>query len=101
MTRMASPEQFKAQIKHVAMIYKTREDAKGELSIIGTALASDTTTHDATMQTPPSGLKLGGSQSSADQISNKLRALVNRGKGGNLTNAEMSTAIGEVIAALP
>ena len=99
MTRMASPEHFKAQIRHVATIYKNREDAKGELSIMGTALASDTTTHDATMQTAPGILKPGWKNN--NEFHNRINLIVNRGKGGNLTNAEMSTAIGEVIAALP
>ena len=99
MTRMASPEQFKAQIKHVALIYRTREDAKGELSIIGTALGSDTTTHDTTMKTAPGILQPGWNQN--NEFHNRINLIVNRGKGGNLTTAEMSTAIGDVIAELP
>jgi hypothetical protein len=99
MTRMASPEQFKAQIKHVALIYRTREDAKAELSIIGTALGSDTTTHDTTMQKAPGILQPGWNQN--NEFHNRINLIVNRGKGGNLTTAEMSTVIGDVIAELP
>lgn len=92
---------FQGQVKRIAAIWPNSPVLKNNLTAIASALGSDTTTRSQTMQTPPDGLKLGGSASSADQISNKMRALVNRGKGGNLSNSAMAAAIGQVVAALP
>lgn len=92
---------FQSQVKRIAKIWPKSPILKSTLTTTASALASDTTTHTQVMQTPPDNLKLGGSKSQADQISNKLRALVNRGKGGNLKNVDMAAAITQVIAALP
>ena len=92
---------FQAQVIRIAKIWPNSPVLKNNLTAISTALDSDTTTHTQVMETPPDALKLGGSGSSANQISNKMRALVNRGKGGNLSNSAMAAAIGQVVAALP
>jgi hypothetical protein len=91
---------FQAQVIRIAKIWPNSPVLRNNLTAISSALGSDTTTHTQVIQTPPAALKLGGSQSSADQISNKMRALVNRGKGGNLPNAAMANAINQVIVEL-
>ena len=91
---------FQGQVKRIAGIWPNSLTLKNNLNVISNALDADTTTHTQVMQTPPDALKLGGSKSAADQISNKLRALVNRGKGGNLANADMATAINQVVVEL-
>lgn len=99
MARMASSAQFTSDIKRIAYIYRKREDAKGELSVIGTALGSDLTTHDTTMKTAPGILQPGWNLN--NEFHNRINLLINQGKGGNLTTAEMATAINAVVAALP
>jgi hypothetical protein len=92
---------FQGQVKRIAKIWPNSPTLKNNLNVISNALDADTTTRSQTMQTPPDNLKLGSGKSNADQIINKLNALINRGKGGNLANTDMATAINEVVAALP
>ena len=91
---------FHGQVKRIARIWLHSPVLKNNLNAVSSALGSDTTTRSQTMQAPPSALKLGGAKGGANQISNKLRALVNRGKGGNLKNSDMATAINQVVIEL-
>lgn len=61
-----------------------------ELQAIATALNADATSHDVTVALPPAPVKPGPGQTA---FTNEALLLVNRGKGGNLTNAAMATAI--------
>ena len=91
---------FHDQVKRIARIWLKNPTLKNNLNVISNALSTDTTTRTQTMQTPPNALKLGGAKGGRDQISNKVRALINRGKGGNLKNTDMATAINQVIVEL-
>jgi hypothetical protein len=66
-----------------------------ELTAIATALGSDPTVHDCTIQTPPAGTQLGAVQT---PCTNAFLLAVNKGKAGNLTNAVMATDINNAIA---
>ena len=92
---------FHGQVKRIAKIWPNSLTLKNNLNVISNALDTDTTTHTQVMQTPPDALKLGSGKSNADQIINKMNALVNRGKGGNLKNVDMAAAINQVVVALP
>lgn len=61
-----------------------------ELQAIATALNADATTHDVTVTLPPTAVKPGPGKTA---FTNEALLLVNRGKGGNLSNAAMATAI--------
>ena len=61
-----------------------------ELGTIYTALNSDSTTRDLTLQTPPAALKPGADKT---RFTNAALLLVNRGKAGNLANVAMANVI--------
>ena len=95
-----SIDYFKGQVKRIAKIWPNSPTLKNNLNVLSNALDTDTTTHSQTIQEPPTALKLGGQKGGRDQISNKVRALINRGKGGNLKNTDMASAINEVVVEL-
>jgi hypothetical protein len=66
-------------------------DRAAELNAIAALLATDPTRHDSTMETPPAGLIPG--QASNTPFTNKVLAVINRGKGGNLLPLDMGNAI--------
>ena len=68
-----------------------------ELTAISTALASDPSLHDQTIETPPAALRIGPSQTG---FTNDILHLVNKAKGGNLTKAAMISAIDGVAGVL-
>jgi hypothetical protein len=82
---------FSSQVALNAMIHHAYANRAAELNAIATALGSDPTTHDTTIQTPPAGLRPGDPANS--HFTNDILAVVNAGKGGNLTNAAMAAAI--------
>jgi hypothetical protein len=82
---------FAAQVRLNALIHNPNPNRAAELNAIATALGSDTTTHDTTMQTAPAGLQPGNAANS--KFTNDILLVVNAGKGGGLTNAQMATAI--------
>jgi hypothetical protein len=61
-----------------------------EMTAISTALTTDPTTRDVTIQLPPAPVKPDPSQT---DFTNAALLLVNKGKGGNLPNATMKAAI--------
>lgn len=68
-----------------------------ELTAISTALASDPTTHDHTIQAPPVALRVGADKT---PFTNDILLLVGAAKGGNLTKAAMISAIDGVAGVL-
>ena len=78
------------------LAYKNMRDPNwaAELTVMATALGSDTTTHDTTMETATGILRPGWAGNTS--LHNELALLINRGKGGNLAVADMAAAINEV-----
>jgi hypothetical protein len=70
-----------------------------ELNAISTALASDTTTHDETIENPASTAVQFGNLANTD-FTDLFLYHVNKGKAGNLSNATMAQAIDGVTGAL-
>ena len=87
---------FASQVRLNAMIHHAYPNVAAELGVIATALGSDTTTHDTTIQTPPAGLRPGDPANS--RFTNDVLLVVNAGKAGNLSNAAMAAAINAGIA---
>jgi hypothetical protein len=88
---------FAGQVKLNAMIHHAYPNVASELTAIATALGTDPTTHDTTLSTAPAGLQPGNPANS--RFTNDILLVVNSGKGGNLTNAQMAAAIMAGIAA--
>ena len=82
---------FTREIKAIAGMHKWNTARTTELQAIATALGTDTTTHDSTIQTPPAGLQPGNAANT--KFTNAVLQIVNKGKGGNLTTAAMASAI--------
>ena len=61
-----------------------------QMQAIATALGSDATTHDATIQAPPSALRIGRAQT---PFTNDALLVVNKGKSGGVSNASMASII--------
>jgi hypothetical protein len=87
--------EFTSQVGLLAYRHMHRNpDWAAELTVMATALGADSTTRDTTMQTAAGILRPGWSGNNA--LHNELALLINRGKGGNLTTAQMAAAINEV-----
>jgi hypothetical protein len=82
---------FAGQVKLNAMIHYANPNRAAELNAIAAALSSDPTSHDTTISTAPAGLQPGNAANS--KFTNDVLLVVNAGKGGNLTNTQMSNAI--------
>lgn len=82
---------FAGQVRLNAMIHYANPNRAAELNAIATALGTDPTTHDTTLQAAPTGLQPGNAANT--RFTNDVLAVVNAGKGGNLTNAQMAAAI--------
>lgn len=89
---------FQGQVAMNAMIYAAYANRATELGAIATALGSDTATHDTTITTAPAALQPG--LPSHSHFTNDILLVVNAGKGGNLTPAQMVTAINAVLGSL-
>ena len=87
---------FSGQVALNAMIHKWYPNRQAELTAIATALGSDATAHDTTIQTPPAALMPGNPLNS--HFTNDVLLVVNAGKGGNLTPAAMAAAINAGLA---
>ena len=68
-----------------------------DLTAIQTALGTDTTTHDATLETPPAALDW---RTETGSFRRKAKYAVNNAKGGNASAANMATWLGPIITAL-
>lgn len=82
---------FAGQVLLNTKIHYANPNRAAELNAIATALGSDPSTHDTTITTAPAGLQAGNPANS--RFTNDILAVVNAGKGGNLTNAAMAAAI--------
>jgi hypothetical protein len=82
---------FSSQITINARIHKWNPNRAAELNAIAAALNTDTSTHDATMQTAPAGLRPGNRANT--RFTNDILLVVNAGRGGNLTPVAMGNAI--------
>jgi hypothetical protein len=87
---------FSSQVALNAMIHHAYANRAAELTAIATALGTDTSTHDTTIQTAPLALKPG--LPSHSRFTNDILLVVNAGKGGNLTAAAMAAAINAGLA---
>ena len=84
---------FIAEMTLAALQWAKYPGLTAELQAIATALGSDATTHDATIQAPSSALKIGAAQTS---FTNDALLIVNKGKGGGVANASMATIINAI-----
>ena len=89
---------FAGQVALNAMIHHFYPNRVAELTAISTALSSDATTQDTTLQTAPAGLQPGNPANS--HFTNDILLVVNAGKGGNLTGAQMAGAINTALGQL-
>jgi hypothetical protein len=90
---------FQAQITRYARPYKeTDPTLAANMTVMATALESDTTTHDASLQTAPGILQPGWAGNS--KLHNDLALVINRGKASGLANADMAAAITAAAAAI-
>ena len=82
---------FTSQVALQAKIHYANVNRVAELNAITTALSTDPTRGDTTLQTAPAGLQPGNPANS--RFTNDVLLVVNAGKGGNLTPLAMSNAI--------
>ena len=90
---------FAAEIALNGMIHHTYPNVKAELTLMSTAVKADLTKHDTTMETALGILKPG--QPTNSRYINDITLIINKGKGGNLTAAQMGAAMDAVVAAMP
>ena len=92
---------FQNEIALAAMTSNNHNYAntKSELTLLATALGSDVTTCDCTIQTP-NGI-LNPSLWTNTYWIDRVDLIINKGKAGGLTPAQMVTAINAVVATLP
>jgi hypothetical protein len=93
------PADFKSEIAINCAIHKWNPNVKAELTLMSTAVKADLTTHDATIQSALGILQPGLWSNS--RYMNDIALIINKGKGGNLTAAQMGAQIDAVVAALP
>jgi hypothetical protein len=86
---------FEGELVLIAKIHAANPNLNAELTAISTALASDATTHDRTIQTPPAALLSGAGQT---RFANDVLNLVNIAKAGNLPTATIIAGIDAVAA---
>ena len=84
-------QDFAGQVLLNTKIHYANPNRAAELTAIATALGTDPSTHDTTIQGAPAGLQPGNPANS--HFTNDVLLVVNAGKGGNLTNAAMAAAI--------
>ena len=91
---------FQSEIQSLANISKVGyANTKSELTLLATALGTDPTTYDTTIQTAP-GI-LCPSLATNTYFIDRVDLIINKGKAGGLLPAAMSTAISNVVATLP
>ena len=88
---------FQQEVAITALIHRFNPALNTELAAVATALASDPTTHDASIETPPVALRIGADKS---RLTNDLLHCVNKAKGGNLPKSSMIAAIDGVAGVL-
>ena len=88
--------QFAAEIAINGKIHYAYPNVKAELTLMSTAVKADLTKHDKTIETP-----LGILQTPNSYYQAEINLIINKGKGGNLTAAQMGAAMDAVVAAMP
>jgi hypothetical protein len=88
--------QFQAVIMRKALKWKWYANYKSELSLLATAVSTDPTTHDKTIEHPPGILGVPNSPYQRD-----INVTLNWGRAGNVPAATMAAALNAVVAALP
>ena len=81
---------FQGMVAITALIHNAYSNRAADLAAITAALASDLTTHDVTIETPPAALRMGPANS---HFTNDILLLVNEAKAGNLPTASIIAAI--------
>ena len=92
--------EFQGEVVLLAKIHYANTNLATELQAVATALASDTTTHDRTIQTPPAGLLSDAPAAGQSRLTRDLLNLVNIAKAGNLPTASIIAAIDGVAGVL-
>ena len=87
---------FAAEIALNGMIWRWYPNVKAELTLLSTAVKADLTHHSREMETPLGILQNANSPYQAD-----INLIINKGKAGNLTAAQMGAAMDAVVAAMP
>lgn len=90
---------FAAEIALNGMIHRWYPNVKAELTLLSTAVKADLTTHSAEMETALGILHPG--QPTNTRYQNDIALIINKGKAGNLTPAQMGVAMDAVVAAMP
>ena len=93
------PADFKAEIAINGLIHQWYPNVKAELTLMSTAVKADLTTHDATIEKALGILAL--AQPSSSRYQNDICLIINKGKGGGLTVAQMGAQMDAVVAAMP
>jgi hypothetical protein len=91
---------FQGEVVLLAKIHYANTNLATELQAVATALASDTTTHDRTIQTPPAGLFSDAPAANQSRLTRDLLNLVNIAKAGNLPTPSIIAAIDGVAGVL-
>ena len=91
---------FQGEVVLLAKIHYANTNLATELQAVATALASDTTTHDRTIQTPPAGLFSDAPAAGQSRLTRDLLNLVNIAKAGNLPTPSIIAAIDGVAGVL-
>ena len=93
------PADFQAEIAINGLIHRFYPNVKSELTLMSTAVKADLTHHDTTLETALGILKPG--QPTNTRYENDICLVINKGKGGNLTAAQMGAAMDAVVAQMP
>ena len=94
-----TPADFAAEIALNGMIHHAYPNVKAELTLMSTAVKADLTTHSAQMETALGILHPG--QPTNTRYQNDIALIINKGKAGNLTAAQMGSAMDVIVAAMP
>ena len=87
---------FAAEIIQNGKIFYAYPNVKAELTLMSTAVKADLTKHSRAIETP-----LGILQNPNSYYQAQIGRIINKGKAGNLTVAQMGAAMDAVIAAMP
>jgi hypothetical protein len=90
---MREPD-FACEVALCCKIHYANTNQQTEMAAIVTALGSDNTTHDATIEARSAALTIGPAQS---RFQNDLLLLVNQAKGGNLSNSQIISGLDDAL----
>jgi hypothetical protein len=90
---MREPD-FASQVALCTKIHYANPNIAAELAAIATALGSDPTTHDATIEARAAALTIGADKT---RFTNDILLLVNAAKGGNLNTSQIISGIDDAV----